>query len=208
MNLIFIGAPGSGKGTQAEILKSKFNYNHISTGDLLRAEVAKGTELGDRIKGLIDGGKLVDDSTVLELFQSNLNVANQKYIFDGFPRNVAQCEMLSRNVLDGVTYKVIYFQIDEARVVDRIINRRIAPQSGKIYNLITDPPKNEGVCDVSGEPLVHREDDREDVVKNRIAVYNDSIKEMLSYYEKLGLLFKLDASMKPENVSTELINLI
>ena len=190
MNLIFIGAPGSGKGTQADILKNKFDYSHISTGDLLRAEVSKGTDLGVRIKGLIDGGKLVDDSTVLELFQSNLSIPSRKYIFDGFPRNVAQCEMLDRDVLVGADYKVIYFQVDEDRVVERIINRRIAPQSGKIYNLLTDPPKNDGVCDVSGEPLVHREDDREDVVKNRIAIYNDSIKDMLSYYEKLGFFIR------------------
>lgn len=208
MNLILIGAPGSGKGTQAELLKRKFDYVHISTGDLLRAEVARGSDLGVRIKSIIDQGQLVDDHTVLELFQMNLNLDSCSYIFDGFPRTVDQCVLLEANVLKGCPCIVIYFEIDVEKVVDRIVNRRIAPKSGRIYNLLFDPPKNSGVCDISGEKLVHRDDDREDVVKNRIKLYEDSVKDILSHYRDLGVLKTIDASLPPELVNLELIKLI
>jgi adenylate kinase len=208
LNLILIGAPGSGKGTQAEILKNKFDFTHISTGDLLRSEVMKGSDLGLRIKSIIDQGQLVDDNTVLELFQQNLNLDSCSYIFDGFPRTVEQCKLLESNVLKGASYIVIYFEIDVKQVVDRIVNRRIAPKSGKIYNLLFDPPKNSGVCDVSGEKLIHRDDDHEEVVKNRIKVYEDSVKNIVSYYRDLGVLRTVDASADPESVNLELIKLI
>ena len=163
MPLIFLGAPGSGKGTQSERLKKTHGYSHISTGDLLRAEVSSGTELGGRIKNIIDNGSLVDDMTVLELFKNNLQLDEKNYILDGFPRTINQCEMLSSEVFGDIAHKAIYFEIDERKVVERIVNRRVAPQSGEIYNLVTNPPKVDGVCDVSGEKLVHRDDDKEEV---------------------------------------------
>lgn len=208
MHLIFIGAPGSGKGTQAEKLKDNKQYHHVSTGDLLRAEVAKSSELGTRIKSLIDGGRLVDDRTVLDLFKNNLNLLENNYIIDGFPRTPEQCGMLDVELLADTNYRAIYFEIDEEKVVDRIVNRRIAPKSGKIYNLITDPPQNEGVCDISGEALVHRDDDREEVVRNRLKIYKNSITQILDYYRKQSKLLTLDASASPELVYKELINIL
>ena len=200
LHLIFIGAPGSGKGTQALNLKNQFGYKHISTGDLLREEVAKKSDLGLKIKSLIDSGSLVDDETVLELFKSNLELDSFNYILDGFPRTLKQCEMLDESVLTKNSYLAIYFKVDEDQVVSRIINRRIAPKSGKIYNLLTDPPVNEGVCDISGEALVHRDDDKEQVVRNRLEIYNSGIESILSYYNGLGCLKVIDASLSPGEV--------
>jgi len=208
LHLIFIGAPGSGKGTQAEKLKDNRQYCHVSTGDLLRAEVAKVSELGIRIKSLIDEGSLVDDRTVLDLFKNNLNLLENNYIIDGYPRTLEQCGMLDSELLAGTSYRAIYFQIDEEKVVDRIVNRRIAPKSGKIYNLMTDPPQNNGVCDISGEALVHRDDDKEEVVRNRLNIYKNSVSQILDYYRKQAKLLTLDASASPELVYKELINIL
>ena len=204
MHLILIGAPGSGKGTQAEKLINEHGYLHISTGDLLRQEVAKASELGLKIKGLIDSGQLVDDLTVLELFKNNLNLNSSRYILDGFPRTLNQCKLLDEQVLTGQLYKVIYFKVNESQIVDRIINRRIAPKSGKIYNLLTNPPVVDGVCDISGEPLIHRDDDKEAVIKKRLQVFAESIKAILSYYSDSGRLYTLDATMSPELVYKEI----
>lgn len=208
MHLIFIGAPGSGKGTQAEKLKNTKGYLHVSTGDLLRSEVSKGTPLGLKIKSLIDAGDLVDDNTVLELFSNNLSLGQSNYILDGFPRTLNQCNLLSDKLLKKYDYSAVYFEIDEEKVVERIVNRRIAPISGKIYNLIFDPPQNPGVCDVSGEKLIHRDDDKEDVVKNRLAIYRNSIVDILNYYSKLSKLHILNASLSPEVVYEQILNIL
>ena len=208
MHLIFLGAPGSGKGTQSERLKKTHGYSHISTGDLLRAEVSSGTELGGRIKNIIDNGSLVDDMTVLELFKNNLQLDEKNYILDGFPRTINQCEMLSSEVFGDIAHKAIYFEIDERKVVERIVNRRVAPQSGEIYNLVTNPPKVDGVCDVSGEKLVHRDDDKEEVILNRLRVYRDSINSMLEFYRKNDRLVTVDASVDPDKLYDELIKVL
>ena len=156
-------------------------------------------ELGIKIKTLIDEGRLVDDETVLELFKNNLDLEACNYILDGFPRTLKQCEMLDESILSNGGYQVIYFKVDEDQVVNRIINRRIAPKSGKIYNLITDPPANDGVCDISGEALIHRDDDKEDVVRNNWR-YNSGIESILNYYNRLGCLKVVDASLSPSEV--------
>ena len=179
-NLILVGAPGSGKGTQAKLLKS-LGLIHISTGDLLRQEVSSGSQLGSLIDNLISKGELVSDEIVEQLLRKNLDLDNNFYIFDGFPRNQAQAKILKR-VLEGKKYKIVYLKSDLDQIKARIINRRLAPGSGEIYNLITKPPKNEGVCDVSGEPLIHRADDKEDVVNHRFSLFLDSKDLILDYF--------------------------
>jgi adenylate kinase len=208
LHLIFIGAPGSGKGTQAEKLKNNPGYKHVSTGDLLRAEVSSGSSLGNQVKDLISDGGLVDDDTVLDLFKNNLNLSEFEYIIDGFPRTLNQCKLLDKCLLNRVDYRAIYFEINVSDVVNRIINRRVAIESGKIYNLVSDPPEIPGICDVSGEALIHREDDKEDVVLKRIEIYKNGISEILSYYAKSDKLLTLDASKGADIVYKELLKIV
>ena len=198
--LILLGAPGSGKGTQAGKIVSEFGYNHISTGDLLRAEVAKKSDLGNRIKATIDAGSLVDDETVLELLKINCELKKSAYIFDGYPRNIEQARALESVVLQGVKSTAIYFEIDLEEIVQRVINRRTAPESGKIYNLLTNPPKVDGICDFSGETLVQRKDDNEESVRNRLNIFESEITPILNFYKEQGSLVTVDASMSADQV--------
>jgi len=207
-HLILLGAPGSGKGTQAKRIVTELGYKHISTGDLLRGEVAKGTELGKRVEKIMKEGALVDDQLVLELLQANCDLKNNSYIFDGFPRNEDQAKMLDDEVLKDSNSLAISFEMDTEKIVQRIINRRIAKVSGEIYNLETRPPKIEGKCDVSGEVLIHREDDKEEVVRNRLQVFENTIEPMLSYYEKKGILVKVEADKDPSELFEDLKGLI
>ncbi|EQC52744.1 adenylate kinase [Bacteriovorax sp. DB6_IX] len=192
--LILIGAPGSGKGTQAKNLIDEMGYNHISTGDLLRAEIAKGSELGQKLKSILDAGNLVDDATVLELLNANCELEGKSYIFDGYPRNLEQAKALDEHVLKGANSMAIYFDIDLEILIERIVNRRTAPKSGEIYNLITRPPKVPGKCDVSGEDLVHRKDDNEDTVRNRMNIFKENVDPILEYYEGQGRLQRVNAA--------------
>lgn len=198
--LILLGAPGSGKGTQAGKIVSEFGYSHVSTGDLLRAEVAKASKLGNKIKSTIDAGSLVEDETVLELLKINCELGTSAYIFDGYPRNISQAKALESVVLQGVNSTAVYFEIDLEKIVQRVINRRTAPNSGKIYNLLTNPPKVEGICDVSGEPLVQRKDDNEESVRNRLTIFKSEITPILNFYKEQGSLVTVDASMSAEMV--------
>ncbi|AYF45875.1 MULTISPECIES: adenylate kinase [Halobacteriovorax] len=192
--LILIGAPGSGKGTQAKKIVNELGYNHVSTGDLLRAEVAKGSELGTKIKEVMDSGELVSDELVLDLLKANCAVDKSTYIFDGYPRNLVQAKDLDSALLGGVKSLAVYFEVNIDTLVERIVNRRVAPKSGEIYNLKTKPPKVDGKCDVSGEDLVHRKDDNEETVRTRMKVFTDNIEPVLEYYESQGRLVKVDAT--------------
>ncbi len=207
-HLILLGAPGAGKGTQASLLVKNCSYSHISTGDLLRGEIAKGSELGDRVKSILASGDLVDDMTVLDLLKANIDLAQNQYIFDGFPRNIEQSKLLDDHILHDSTSLAIYFDIDFEVIVKRVINRRVAPKSGKIYNLITCPPKVEGKCDETGEDLILRKDDSEDVVRNRLKVFKDAIDPMLDYYKKLDRLKLIDADRDQETVFSSLKELL
>ncbi len=198
--LILLGAPGTGKGTQAKKIVEKLGYNHVSTGDLLRNEIAKDSELGRKVKGIIDRGDLVNDQVVLELLNANCDLENSAYIFDGFPRNIEQAELLESSVLKGSKSKAIYFNMDLEVLVERISNRRIAPKSGEIYNLLSRPPKVDGKCDLSGEDLIHRKDDNEETVRNRLEVFKNTIAPILDYYESRGVLVTVDASRSADEV--------
>lgn len=206
--LILLGAPGSGKGTQAARLVEKFGFNHISTGDLLRGEIAKESELGKRVKAVIDAGDLVNDQLVLELLKANTDLTGSAYIFDGFPRNIDQAKLLDSEVLVDAPSLAIYFDIDLEILIERIVNRRVAPKSGEIYNLITRPPKTEGKCDVSGEDLVHRKDDNEDTVRNRMEVFKNTINPVLEYYETKGNLRRIDATKSSDEVLAQLSDIV
>jgi len=204
VHLIFIGAPGSGKGTQAQGLVKNFNYSHISTGDLLRAEIAKASDLGKRVTKIMESGNLVDDATVLELIKANVDLKNKSYIFDGYPRNIDQALALEKNVLSGHKYRVINFKINKEILVERVTNRRVAIKSGEIYNLKTKPPRVAGLCDVSGEALVHRKDDHEDVVRNRLDVFEKTVTPVLDFYRGRGDLIEVNADLSFAEIENEI----
>lgn len=193
-HLIFIGAPGSGKGTQANKFVADRNFKHISTGDLLRSEISKMSPLGLEVKKVMDEGKLVSDELVIRLLQANINLTASQYIFDGYPRNLAQAQTLDKEVLKGSPSMAVYFEIDIAKLVERLTNRRTCKNCGAIYNLISKKPKVMGVCDqCGGTDLVQRADDKEDVIKNRLTVFQDTINPVIKYYQDLGRLMKVDA---------------
>jgi adenylate kinase len=198
-HLIFIGAPGSGKGTQASRLVSERSFKHISTGDLLRAEIAKQSALGLEVKKVMDAGELVSDNLVIRLLQANIDLESSQYIFDGYPRNIAQAQTLDKEVLRGASSTAVYFEMDIEKLVERLTNRRTCKDCGAIYNLISKKPKITGVCDqCGGAGLVQRADDKEEVIKNRLQVFQDTVSPVLKYYQDLGRLMKVDAE-KSEN---------
>jgi adenylate kinase len=208
-HLIILGAPGSGKGTQAAKL-TDLGFSHISTGDLLRKEIAKGSELGQKVSGIMSRGDLVDDNTVMALLKANCEVDRISYIFDGFPRNVAQAEMLEAELLAGRKTLAVYFKIDLSVLADRVVNRRTCSSCGEIYNLLTKAPRVEGVCDKCGasDSLKQRKDDSYEVVSNRLKIFADTVEPMLAFYESKGALVEIDASMKESEVFGALEKLI
>lgn len=203
-HLIFLGAPGSGKGTQAKLMVVECGYNHLSTGDLLRAEVAKQSPLGLKAKAIMESGALVGDDLVLELLKKNCDLDKNNYLFDGFPRNLAQAKSLDEVVLKGHNALALYFHIDLNLLKERLVNRRACGQCGTIYNLIFSPPKKAGVCDNCGSTdLKHRDDDKEEAVVNRLKVFESTITPVLSYYESKGVLRRVDAAKRVDEVFGE-----
>lgn len=204
-HLIFIGAPGSGKGTQANKLTADRGFKHISTGDLLRSEIAKQSALGLEVKKVMDEGKLVSDDLVIRLLQANVNLTQSQYIFDGYPRNLAQAQTLDKEVLKGSPSLAVYFEIDMAKLIERLTNRRTCKNCGAIYNLISKMPKVTGVCDVCGSTdLVQRADDKEEVITNRLKVFKDTIDPVLKYYQDLGRLMKVDAEGSVDGIYNQI----
>lgn len=207
--LIFLGAPGSGKGTQAALLVKSLGYIHVSTGDLLRAEILKGTDLGIRVSKLLSAGALVDDLTVLELLKSNCDTVSRSYIFDGFPRNVDQARLLDELLAPSKSSSMaVYFKIDLADLKNRIINRRSCPACGEIYNLMFKLPASENICSKCGHNgLVHRKDDQVSVVEKRLDIFKENIASLVFYYEQKKALFEIDASSSSDSVFESLTNI-
>lgn len=204
-HLIFIGAPGSGKGTQAGKFVAERGFKHISTGDLLRAEIAKQSALGLEVKKVMDDGQLVSDDLVIRLLQANIDLQASQYIFDGYPRNIAQAQTLDKEVLKGSTSLAVYFEIDMGKLVERLTNRRTCKDCGAIYNLISKTPKVTGVCDqCGGTNLVQRADDKEEVITNRLKVFQETISPVLKYYQDLGRLMKVDAECAVNDIFNQI----
>lgn len=204
-HLIFIGAPGSGKGTQASKLVADRGFKHISTGDLLRAEIAKQSALGLEVKKVMDAGQLVSDDLVIRLLQANIDLNASQYIFDGYPRNIAQAQTLDKEVLKGSASMAVYFEINMSKLVERLTNRRTCKDCGAIYNLISKKPKITGTCDqCGGTNLVQRADDKEDVITNRLKVFQDTVDPVLKYYQDLGRLMKVDAELSPDVIFNQI----
>ena len=186
MRLILIGPPGAGKGTQAAYIKEHFNIPQISTGDMLRAAVKAGTELGKAAKVIMDQGGLVSDDIIIGLVKERLQADDCKngFLFDGFPRTIPQAEALKDA---GIPIDfVLEIAVPDAEIVERMSGRRIHPASGRSYHIKYNPPKVEGKDDVTGEDLVQRDDDREEVVMKRLAVYHAQTESLVGFYQNLA----------------------
>lgn len=182
--IILLGAPGCGKGTQAEYIVRKFKIPKISTGDMLRAAVSAGTQLGTQVKAVMDAGKLVSDDIILNLIKERVaqtDCANG-FLFDGFPRTLAQAKALLKSGID-IDY-VIDIQVSDEEIIKRLTGRLVHPSSGRVYHTTFNPPKVAGKDDVTGEPLVQRDDDKEDVVKKRLEVYHEQTEPLSNWYAK------------------------
>jgi adenylate kinase len=199
--IIFLGPPGAGKGTQAERLAEDLKIKKISTGDILREAVAKGTELGQRAKSYMERGELVPDGIILGIIEEAIN-DEEGFILDGFPRNINQAkaldEMLARKGLN-ITH-VIFLDVPDEEIIKRIAYRRVCLKCGAVYNLIFNPPKEDEICNNCGSKLVQREDDREEVVRKRLEVYRGSTEALIRIYEERGVLRKIDGLGDREEV--------
>ncbi|WP_291808588.1 adenylate kinase [Limnobacter sp.] len=182
MRLILLGAPGAGKGTQATFIKEKFGIPQISTGDMLRAAVKAGTPLGIEAKKVMDSGGLVSDEIIINLVKERLKESDcaNGYLFDGFPRTIPQAEAMKEA---GVKIDfVLEINVPHDAIIDRMSGRRTHPASGRTYHVKFNPPKQEGIDDITGEPLVQRDDDKEETVKKRLDVYEKQTRPLVDYY--------------------------
>ena len=204
LNLILLGPPGAGKGTQAERLRDEFDLPHISTGDILRQAVADGTKLGQTAKGYMDAGDLVPDEVIIGVIIERLGEddARDGFLLDGFPRTIGQADALGDALagLDRTLTAVILVEVPDEEIVKRISGRRVNPESGRVYHVDFDPPEVEGIDDVDGTPLVQREDDQPETVRNRLAVYHEQTAPLVAYYDDLSLLQRFDGTASPNEV--------
>ncbi len=183
MRIILLGAPGAGKGTQAQFLMAKFGIPQISTGDMLRAAIKAGTELGKQAKQVMDAGKLVSDDLIIGLVKERIAQDDCKagFLLDGFPRTIPQADAMKEN---GVNVDhVIEFEVADEVIVERMAGRRVHSGSGRVYHLVYNPPKVAGKDDVTGEDLAIRPDDEESTVRKRLGIYHEQTKPLVSYYQ-------------------------
>lgn len=213
MILIPLGPPGSGKGTQAKKISTEKGWAHLSTGDMFRAAIQQGTALGKKAKSFIDQGELVPDDVTIGLIEERIQAPDCKsgFILDGFPRTVPQAQALGK-LLEaegkGIDL-VVLFEIPDAELVGRLSGRRICSKCGAMYHVKAAPPKKANTCDQCGTiPLTQRNDDREEVIGNRLSVYHKQTAPLVEFYERAGKFARIDAAQAPEQVHTVLDKLI
>ena len=199
LKLILLGAPGVGKGTQAARICKRYGIEHISTGDILREELSRGTPLGAKAREIMERGDLVPDEIVLELVRERIENAASGFLLDGFPRTLAQAEGLEE--LGADVNCVVEIEVADEVVVERLGGRRIHPASGRVYHLLHKPPMREGVDDETGEPLIQRPDDTAEVVAERLRVHREQTKPLNKYYADKVKYFTVDGAAPPEEVS-------
>ena len=212
MIVILLGPPGSGKGTQAKKLVTEKHWPQLSTGDMLRSAISKGTKLGIEAKSFMDKGALVPDTVVIGLIQERVKDPDCKdgFILDGFPRTIPQAQALDV-MLSTQLHQVdraILFEIADAELVRRLSGRRTCLKDGSMYHLETFKPKKDGICDQCGSPLVQRDDDKSEVINKRLAVYHQQTAPLAAYYKQQKKLRNIDAAASPESVSAALAQAI
>lgn len=212
MNLILLGAPGVGKGTQARLIMEEYRIPQISTGDILRTEIKKQSELGKEVQALMARGELVPDDTMLEIIKCRLNEPDTSdgFILDGFPRTIQQAESLDALLeqLSKTGLKVINIQVAESEIIKRLSNRRVCVHCGKTYNLLLDPPPESGRCKVCGGEIIQRKDDEEETVQKRLAVYQEKTEPLICYYRDKGNLYEINGIQSLNDVFGDIKQII
>ena len=208
MKIIMFGAPGAGKGTQAKKIADLCKVPHISTGDIFRANIKQGTELGKKAKTYMDAGELVPDELVCDLVVDRIQQddCTEGFILDGFPRTIPQAEALT-NALNAIEQKMEYalnIDVPDENIIRRMAGRRACVGCGATYHVEFNPPKVTDVCDVCGEELVLRDDDKPETVKNRLNVYHEQTKPLIDYYEKQGIVHTIDGTQTMEEVFSDI----
>jgi adenylate kinase len=209
--IIFLGPPGAGKGTHAKEISSILNIPHISTGDIFRDAIKNQTELGMKVKEFLDSGKLVPDELVWEVVKDRLNAEDCKngFILDGFPRTILQAELLDKYLKEkNADLKVIYLDASDDLVIKRLSSRRVCKNCGAIYNLISMPPKKDGICDICGGELYQRSDDYPDVIKKRLETYYKETQPLIDYYKNRGVMYTIRAEKDREEVLQEILKVV
>ena len=212
MKIIMLGAPGAGKGTQAKRIAEKYSIPHISTGDIFRANIKNGTELGNKAKTYMDQGLLVPDELVVDLVVDRVGQEDAKngYVLDGFPRTIPQAEALDK-ALEAIGEKVDYainVEVPDENIIRRMSGRRACVACGGTYHLVYIPPKQEGICDTCGKELILREDDKPETVKKRLDVYHEQTQPLIDYYNGKGVLNEVDGTQDMEDVFNAIIEVL
>ncbi len=205
MKIVLLGPPGSGKGTQAKLIADYFKLEHISTGDLFREEIRNKSELGVKIKHYIEEGKLVPDEIVIQCVKNKIESIKDGFILDGFPRTLDQCYALEKITEIDFVFNI---NVSDKVIIERITSRRICPKCNRVYNLKLNPPKEDELCDFCKVKLIQRDDDKEEVIKNRLKEYNKYAKEIVDFYKKKGKLFNIDGERQINDIFNEIVNII
>ena len=210
MRIILLGAPGVGKGTQAKFICNRFSIPQISTGDMLRESVRAGSSLGKKVKTVMEEGALVTDEIIIDLVKERIKRDDCKkgYLFDGFPRTIPQAEALAQQNIQ--IDSVIEIKVEDAQIISRLAGRRVHLASGRVYHIVNNPPKQKNVDDLTGEPLIQREDDKEDTIKQRLEVYRKQTEPLVNFYQekqKEGALSyrSVDGDKAYDNLSEEIL---
>lgn len=212
MKIVMLGAPGAGKGTQAQMIAEKYGLPHVSTGDIFRANIKNGTELGKEAKTYMDKGLLVPDELTVKILMDRVAKEDCKngYVLDGFPRNIPQAEVLDKALTelgDKIDY-AIDVEVPDENIIKRMSGRRACTSCGATYHVEYVPPKKEGVCDNCGEALVLRDDDKEETVKNRLNVYHEQTQPLIEYYTKKNVLKTVDGTQSMQKVFEDITGIL
>ena len=212
MKIIMLGAPGAGKGTQAQMICDKYNIPHISTGDLFRSNIKNGTELGKKAKEYMDKGQLVPDELTVELLLDRVAKDDCKdgYVLDGFPRTIPQADVLDKELTklsDKIDY-AINVEVPDENIVRRMSGRRACLKCGATYHIEHIPPKQEGICDRCGSELVQRDDDKPETVQNRLSVYHEQTQPLITYYNGKNILKTVDGTKDMNDVFEDIVKIL